>query len=155
MNISIKTDLFLQLQPNPVAPPPPAPPRLPTYECPICTEPLVEQATATSCGHLFCEDCITAAIHLQTKCPICRRKVTSRQINRIYFPLEASSSMQPTFECPICMGPLVEQMATRCGHIFCEGCIRDVVGFHAEQCPICRRKVVHRELNRIYFPTCN
>ncbi|KAJ0796562.1 putative Zinc finger, RING-type [Helianthus annuus] len=78
MNISIKTDLFLQLQPNPVAPPPPAPPWLPTYECPICTEPLVEQATATSCGHLFCEDCITAAIHLQTKCPICRRKVTSR-----------------------------------------------------------------------------
>ncbi|KAJ0763360.1 putative Zinc finger, RING/FYVE/PHD-type, Zinc finger, C3HC4 RING-type [Helianthus annuus] len=24
------------------------------------------------------------------------------------------------------MGRLVEQMATRCGHMFCEGCIRDV-----------------------------
>ncbi|XP_035834505.1 uncharacterized protein LOC118483050 isoform X1 [Helianthus annuus] len=46
----------------------------------------------------------------------------------IYFPLGASSSMPPTFECPICMGPLVEQMATRCGHMFCEGCIRDIQG---------------------------
>ncbi|KAJ0895954.1 putative Zinc finger, RING/FYVE/PHD-type [Helianthus annuus] len=58
-----------------------------------------------------------------------REKYADRQINRIYFPLEASSSMPPTFECPICMGPLVEQMATRCADMFCEGCIRDVQVF--------------------------
>ncbi|MFS7989223.1 putative Zinc finger, RING/FYVE/PHD-type, Zinc finger, C3HC4 RING-type [Helianthus anomalus] len=42
-----------------------------------------------------------------------REKYADRQINRIYFPLEASSSM----------------MVTRCGHMFCEGCIRDVQVF--------------------------
>ncbi|KAH9728758.1 RING-type domain-containing protein [Citrus sinensis] len=30
---------------------------------------------------------------------------------------------EPTFTCPICMGPLVEEMSTKCGHIFCKACI--------------------------------
>ncbi|KAI3760260.1 hypothetical protein L1987_50653 [Smallanthus sonchifolius] len=30
---------------------------------------------------------------------------------------------EPTFSCPVCMGPLVEEVTTKCGHIFCKACI--------------------------------
>ncbi|XP_035834506.1 TNF receptor-associated factor 6-like isoform X2 [Helianthus annuus] len=69
----------------------------------------------------------------------------------IYFPLGASSSMPPTFECPICMGPLVEQMATRCGHMFCEGCIRDIqVG---KCCKVFNRCITDWKLSNPYYPS--
>ncbi|KAH9603687.1 hypothetical protein KSS87_009263 [Heliosperma pusillum] len=30
---------------------------------------------------------------------------------------------EPAFSCPICMGPLVEEVSTKCGHIFCKDCL--------------------------------
>ncbi|XP_055812994.1 uncharacterized protein LOC129882638 isoform X2 [Solanum dulcamara] len=70
-----------------------------------------------------------------------RRRVSTNQsasIGDIYINLEANSSLkavtaesaippkpiQPTFSCPVCMGTLVEEMSTKCGHIFCKACIK-------------------------------
>lgn len=64
---------------------PPKPPKEPTFSCPICMGPLVEEMT-TKCGHIFCKSCIKAAITVQGKCPTCRRKVTARDIHRVYLP---------------------------------------------------------------------
>ncbi|KAL4571900.1 hypothetical protein LXL04_018667 [Taraxacum kok-saghyz] len=68
-----------------VVPPPPPPPEPPTFNCPVCMGPLVEEVT-TKCGHIFCKGCIKAAIAAQSKCPTCRRKVTNRELIRIYLP---------------------------------------------------------------------
>ncbi|KAG8387277.1 hypothetical protein BUALT_Bualt02G0004700 [Buddleja alternifolia] len=66
-------------------PPSPPPPKEPTFTCPVCMGPLVEEVS-TKCGHIFCKACIKAAIAAQTKCPTCRRRTTAKDIIRIYLP---------------------------------------------------------------------
>lgn len=51
--------------------------------CPICMDSMKEE-TSTVCGHLFCNSCILSAIQFQKKCPTCRRKLTDKNIHRIY-----------------------------------------------------------------------
>ncbi|KAL8232933.1 hypothetical protein R6Q57_002711 [Mikania cordata] len=67
------------------APPPPPPPE-PTFSCPVCMGPLVEEVT-TKCGHIFCKACILAAINAQHKCPTCRQKLTNKNLIRVYLPV--------------------------------------------------------------------
>ncbi|KAA8550606.1 hypothetical protein F0562_002290 [Nyssa sinensis] len=72
--------------PMPPPPPPPPPPsKEPTFNCPVCMGPLVEEMS-TKCGHIFCKGCIKAAIASQNKCPTCRRKVTMKDTIRVYLP---------------------------------------------------------------------
>ncbi|PNY06721.1 E3 ubiquitin-protein ligase rnf4-like protein [Trifolium pratense] len=59
---------------------------------------------------------------------------------------------EPVFSCPICMGPLVEEMSTRCGHIFCKACIKAAISAQAK-CPTCRKKITVKELIRVFLPT--
>ncbi|GMJ09002.1 SUMO-targeted ubiquitin E3 ligase 1 [Hibiscus trionum] len=59
---------------------------------------------------------------------------------------------EPTFNCPICMGPLTEEMSTRCGHIFCKACIKAAIAVQAK-CPTCRKRVTVRELIRVFLPS--
>ncbi|KAK9282557.1 hypothetical protein L1049_005478 [Liquidambar formosana] len=66
-------------------PAPPPPPKEPIFSCPICMGPLVEEMT-TKCGHIFCKTCIKTAIASQTKCPTCRKRVTMKDIIRVYLP---------------------------------------------------------------------
>uniref|UniRef100_A0A7C9B2D7 RING-type domain-containing protein n=1 Tax=Opuntia streptacantha TaxID=393608 RepID=A0A7C9B2D7_OPUST len=66
-------------------PPPPPPPPEPTFSCPVCMGPLVEEMS-TKCGHIFCKACIKQAIAAQGKCPTCRRRVTMKDTIRIYLP---------------------------------------------------------------------
>lgn len=68
----------------PPAPPPP-PPKEPTFSCPVCMGPLVEEMS-TKCGHIFCKACIKASIAAQSKCPTCRRKITMKDTIRVYLP---------------------------------------------------------------------
>ncbi|CAI8616779.1 unnamed protein product [Vicia faba] len=83
----------------------------------------------------------------------------------LYINLEGSSSSlvesvkklpeppkEPVFNCPICMGPLVEEMSTRCGHIFCKACIKSAISAQAK-CPTCRKKITVKELIRVFLPT--
>lgn len=55
-------------------------------ECPICFD-LITTATATSCGHVFCLECIQQSVSSSTArgqttrhgvglCPLCRKRVT-------------------------------------------------------------------------------
>lgn len=56
-----------------------------TFTCAVCWCPLKEE-TSTICGHIFCSECIRTAIKAQKKCPTCRRKLTRRNIHRVYLP---------------------------------------------------------------------
>lgn len=58
---------------------------------------------------------------------------------------------EPTFNCPVCMGPLVEEMSTKCGHIFCKACIKASIAAQGK-CPTCRRKLAMKDTIRVYLP---
>ncbi|XP_057474866.1 uncharacterized protein LOC130762982 [Actinidia eriantha] len=101
-----------------------------------------------------------------------RRRVSSNQttINGdLYINLEGTSkrenaqSVEPPpppppkeriFSCPVCMGPLVEEMSTKCGHIFCKACIKAAIAAQGK-CPTCRRKATMKDTIRIYLPATN
>jgi late competence protein required for DNA uptake (superfamily II DNA/RNA helicase) len=51
--------------------------------CVICMDTMKDE-TSTTCGHIFCESCIQGAIKAQKKCPTCRKKLTMKNIHRIY-----------------------------------------------------------------------
>ncbi|KAL7154256.1 hypothetical protein ABFS83_04G222500 [Erythranthe nasuta] len=60
---------------------------------------------------------------------------------------------EPVFSCAVCMGPLVEETSTKCGHIFCKGCIKAAIAAQSK-CPTCRRKTTVKDLIRVYLPSC-
>lgn len=58
---------------------------------------------------------------------------------------------EPIFNCPVCMGPFLEETSTKCGHIFCKQCIKTAIGVQPK-CPTCRKKTTARDLIRVYLP---
>ncbi|KAM3325823.1 E3 ubiquitin-protein ligase RNF4 isoform X1 [Capsicum chacoense] len=97
-----------------------------------------------------------------------RKRVPTNQstiMGDVYINLEANSSLkegaaqsaippkpiEPTFSCPICMGNLVEEMSTICGHIFCKICIKASIAAQGK-CPTCRRKITIKDTIRVYLP---
>ena len=55
------------------------------YTCAVCLESYFQrQPTTTRCGHVFCLACITEAIRLTHKCPMCNARVGRNQIHRLY-----------------------------------------------------------------------
>ncbi|XP_078167019.1 uncharacterized protein LOC144561798 isoform X2 [Carex rostrata] len=65
--------------------PPRAPPKEPTFSCPVCMNALVEPSS-TICGHIFCKECIKASIQAQKKCPTCRKQLNMKNFHRVYLP---------------------------------------------------------------------
>ncbi|KAL6970981.1 hypothetical protein U1Q18_030660 [Sarracenia purpurea var. burkii] len=59
---------------------------------------------------------------------------------------------KPVFNCPVCMGPFMEETSTKCGHIFCKKCICAAISAQSK-CPTCRRKIKVKDTFRIYLPT--
>ncbi|XP_010524666.1 PREDICTED: E3 ubiquitin-protein ligase RNF4-like [Tarenaya hassleriana] len=58
---------------------------------------------------------------------------------------------EPKFTCPICMSPFTQETSTKCGHIFCKECIRTAISSQ-HKCPTCRKKVLARDLIRVFLP---
>lgn len=58
-------------------------PKKAAIECTICMD-AAKEPSSTACGHLFCDGCIRNWVKKTPKCPICRKKITARQIHRIY-----------------------------------------------------------------------
>ncbi|XP_062165402.1 uncharacterized protein LOC133871927 isoform X2 [Alnus glutinosa] len=61
---------------------------------------------------------------------------------------------RPTFSCAICMGQLIEETSTKCGHIFCKKCIEVAIAIQ-HKCPTCRHKLRKRDIFRVYLPTAS
>ncbi|EOA31542.1 hypothetical protein CARUB_v10014744mg [Capsella rubella] len=62
-----------------------APVEEPKFNCPICLCPFTEEVS-TKCGHIFCKECIKNAISVQAKCPTCRKKVSAKDLIRVFLP---------------------------------------------------------------------
>lgn len=54
--------------------------------------------------------------------------------------------------CPVCMESSVKRKptSTKCGHVFCETCIKKAVS-HTKKCPMCNTRLTDRMLFRIYL----
>jgi Ring finger domain len=53
--------------------------------CPICLESIIgRQPVSTICGHLFCKQCIKAALQTAKKCPMCKKTLKATNIHDIY-----------------------------------------------------------------------
>lgn len=101
-----------------------------------------------------------------------RRRLTSGQSSTIsgtlLINLEGSSNTenvdQPpppppppqgtTFKCPVCLGQLEDATSTKCGHIFCKGCLKAALAAQGK-CPTCRKRSNMKDTIRIYFPATN
>ncbi|KAK1356001.1 Cdk-activating kinase assembly factor [Heracleum sosnowskyi] len=73
---------------------------------------------------------------------------------KVDLPLPRPPPVEPTFTCPVCMGPYVEEMSTKCGHIFCKKCIRASIAVRG-QCPTCRGKISMKNTIRVFLPAAN
>ena len=67
----------------------PSPPN--SIRCPICLDSLhqiknekQQNMFSTTCGHLFCEPCITQVIASTKQCPTCRQSLTTRKIHPVF-----------------------------------------------------------------------
>jgi hypothetical protein len=47
--------------------------------CPICLS-LLSEAVVTPCGHTFCRDCVLGWVGANASCPLCKQKLTRRQV---------------------------------------------------------------------------
>ncbi|CAG8646988.1 9820_t:CDS:2, partial [Paraglomus occultum] len=71
------------------SPKPPKPassdaPRGLQIKCAICLD-WPKDISATTCGHIFCRECIRTAVRAQRMCSLCRHPLTRRQIKRLEF----------------------------------------------------------------------
>lgn len=58
--------------------------------CPICYETLANRpAVSTTCGHVFCAECLQRAKQHANKCPVCKRQLTkANKTHPLYFATE-------------------------------------------------------------------
>ncbi|KAJ3032340.1 hypothetical protein HDV00_007612 [Rhizophlyctis rosea] len=67
--------------------PSPPPSEQAQLKCAVCLSTPSQETplSATVCGHIFCEDCIKAAVKATKKCPICRKGLSGRNaVHRLY-----------------------------------------------------------------------
>mmetsp|Transcript_40183 Transcript_40183/g.65814 ORF Transcript_40183/g.65814 Transcript_40183/m.65814 type:complete len:287 (+) Transcript_40183:34-894(+) len=53
-------------------------------------------------------------------------------------------------ECPICLDVISDMSSTKCGHVFCKGCIESQIKTN-KKCPICTKKLGLRDIHPIFL----
>merc|ERR1719186_506671 len=69
---------------------PPASTSISSVQCPVCMEFLTSLRSkgyhllSTSCGHVFCSNCLPECVRLHSQCPTCRRRLTNREYHELF-----------------------------------------------------------------------
>ena len=67
-------------------------------KCAICLDN-IDNPTLTSCGHLFCYDCLTLCLNNKKLCPMCKTDLTGKEILTTYKkPLVATEAVNPLIQ---------------------------------------------------------
>ena len=139
-------------------------------KCPVCLE-LLKEPVSTSCGHLFCQNCIKR--QPIATCPTCRKRFTTtpdRGIVRIVkaFKVKCPNSVEGC-EWQGDLGDAEEHLEKKCQHQKVEcpnGCgekmKRKTVQHHTQgdcthrpyKCPHCDHKGVYKDVTTVHFITC-
>ena len=74
------------LPPTNTAPEEPEVPSNVNLRCGICLSPFSSASlSSTICGHIFCHECITQALKVNKKCPVCRKDLKGRNaVHRLF-----------------------------------------------------------------------
>jgi hypothetical protein len=62
----------------------------------------------------------------------------------------AVEKIRQSITCPVCLGPVSKLATTRCGHLFCNECIRRSVSL-LKSCPTCRNPLQLGDIVKIFF----
>ncbi|KAJ8086169.1 hypothetical protein AAF712_009996 [Marasmius tenuissimus] len=54
------------------------------FSCPMCLSTTPETVCVTTCGHLFCVDCIKSVLHYTGMCPVCDEKEEPQYLRRVF-----------------------------------------------------------------------
>ncbi|KAJ7168302.1 hypothetical protein C8R43DRAFT_983893 [Mycena crocata] len=68
------------------------------------------------------------------------------QLLNLHEKVKSTGVLKP--RCPICLSERKQMCATRCGHVFCSGCISHVLD-DTKSCPTCRQPAVRSQLRRL------
>merc|ERR1719186_1757119 len=69
---------------------PPSSTSISSIQCPVCMESLTSLKSkgyhllSTTCGHIFCSNCLPECVRLNSHCPTCRQKLTSREYHELF-----------------------------------------------------------------------
>jgi Ring finger domain len=70
------------VKPAPVQPVADEPPLVPAMlKCAVClniADEKTQLVVTTKCGHMFCQECLTASLEHSNKCPVCRKAVPKK-----------------------------------------------------------------------------
>uniref|UniRef100_A0A1A9ZYY2 RING-type domain-containing protein n=1 Tax=Glossina pallidipes TaxID=7398 RepID=A0A1A9ZYY2_GLOPL len=79
-------------------------------------------------------------------------KSSSNEYSLLSTVLPSTPCARTPFMCPVCMESTVQRQptSTRCGHVFCQSCIRQAIEF-SRKCPLCKAQVLPSHLLRIYL----
>ncbi len=58
--------------------------------------------------------------------------------------------LSESLTCPVCLGPVQDIVATKCGHIFCRECVRRAVALQ-KACPTCRNPLLLTDIHKLFF----
>ena len=53
-------------------------------QCSICLDN-IEEPWSTNCGHIYCKECILAAIDATHRCPLCKKNLQRQDAHRLFF----------------------------------------------------------------------
>ena len=59
-------------------------------------------------------------------------------------------SIQSNYICPICISPINHCCVTKCGHCFCQQCLKESLDFNSK-CPYCNFQLKSDEFYRCYL----
>ena len=51
--------------------------------CSICLDE-INRITSTTCGHVFCRDCIIPCVRSTNKCPLCQKNLTMKDFHDLF-----------------------------------------------------------------------
>jgi hypothetical protein len=65
-----------------------------SIECAICKDIIYKPYMIIECGHTFCQGCIEKWIDIKKECPLCKKTITEKTVQNLYFANEKLNKLK-------------------------------------------------------------